>query len=223
MNPLIEQILNWSEVWSLIIPLTVILIYKPSGNQSKPLVLYIIVALLLNSIAFVIAEFHKSLPSWLKDNNIYYNLHSIARVIFLSWYIIRVRPYRSLLQLQLLLVAYFIFLLVNFIFLDNISVLSSQLFSAESIVLLLLSISYLLRSIQDDSETNWIKHPSFIAVTGISLYEAASFFIFLFFWPLFEENPEFGNLTMSIHIVMYIILCIMLALALYKSRKPGAA
>lgn len=219
MDNVIEQILNWSEVWSLIIPLVIILIYRPAGKETKPLVLYVIIALLINSIAFIIAEFNDAMPSWLKNNNIYYNLHSIARVVFFSWYIITIRQYRFVVVLRFLLVAYFAFVIINFALWEDFLVISSRLFAAESIVLLFLCISYFLRSIQDDSEVNWLRHPSFLVCMGVSLYEATSFFIFLFFWPLFEKNPEFGDLTMTIHNVMYIILCLMVALALYRAKK----
>ena len=72
---------------------------------------------------------------------------------------------------------------------------------------------------QDESETNWLKHPSFLVCTGICLYEATSFFIFLFFYPLVEKNWEFADLTMSIHNVMYVTMCVLLAIALFRYRK----
>ena len=222
MNDLLNTIINWSEVWALLIPLTVIFIYRPKGVGTKSLILYVFAAFVLNTIATIMVQFYFSMPAWLKNNNILYNVHSLIRVILFSWYLTKIRQYRFPLIQKILLGACLIFILVNFVFMESPFFLSSRLFAVESIVLLSLCLLFFFRSMQDDSEVNWLKHPAFLVCTGICLYEATSFFIFLFFYPLFEKNPEFGNLTMSIHNVMYVILCIILALALYKSEKPSA-
>jgi len=228
MNNFINSIINWSESWSLLIPLIVIIFYKPKGHGIQSLILYVLIAFIINTIATVMVEYYFSMPAWLKNNNVLYNLHSFIRVIFFSLYIMTIRQYRFPPVLKFLLLAYLVFVAVNFVFFQSPLFISSYLFAAESIILLVFCFSFFLRSMQDDSEVNWLKHPAFLVCTGISLYEVTSFFIFLFFYPLFEKNPEFGDLTMSIHNVMYIILCIMLALALYRYRskkkqesKPG--
>lgn len=222
MNDLLNTIINWSEAWALLIPLTVIIIYRPGELGTKPLILYVFAAFVLNTIATIMVQFYFSMPAWLKNNNILYNVHSLMRVILFSWYITRIRQYRFPVIQKILLGTYLVFVLVNFIFLESPLFISSRLFAAESIVLLSLCLLFFFRSMQDDSEVNWLKHPAFLVCTGISLYEATSFFIFLFFYPLFKKNPEFGDLTMSIHNVMFVILCIILALALYKSKKSSA-
>jgi quinol-cytochrome oxidoreductase complex cytochrome b subunit len=60
----------------------------------------------------------------------------------------------------------------------------------------------------------------------VTLYEAITFFVFLFFYPLADQdsayaNTDFAIATMRLYTVMFIILCIMLALALNKSRKDS--
>ncbi len=219
MNNLVTTIINWSEVWSLLIPLIIILLYRPKGNGTKPLVVYVCIAFVLNSIATVMVEYYFSMPEWLKNNNILYNLHSLVRVLCFSWYIITIRQYRFPNILKWLLVVYSVFVIVDFVFFESIFRLSTSLFAAESIVLLILCFSLFFRLMQDESGTNWLKHPSFLVCTGISLYEVTSFFIFLFFYPLYDKNPAFGDLTLSIHNIMYCILCFILAIVLYRSRK----
>ena len=219
MNNFLNAIINWSEVWSLVIPLTIILIYRPEGSGIKPLVLYITIAFVLNTVATIMVEYYFSMPAWLKNNNVLYNLHSLIRVLFFSWYIMTIRKYRFPVIQKILLGAYLVIVFANFIFLESPFFLSSHLFATESIILLVLCLSFFFRSLQDESQVNWLKHPAFLVCTGIIIYEATSFFIFLFFYPLVEKNKEFGDLTLSIHNVMYVILCIMLALALYGSRK----
>ena len=215
---MLEKIINWSEVCGLLIPLFILLVYKPSGRHAEKLKYYVLVALLLNSIAAFVVEFYFSLPAWLQNNNILYNLHSITRVFFFSWYIFSVRKNKPLV-IKIIGIIYVAFILAECIFIQSPFLLNTHLFTGESILLLLLCLWFFFRSMQDETETNWLKHPAFLVCTGVLLYEAATFFIFLFFYPLFESNPEFGYLTMSIHNAMYVILCCMIAAALYKSRK----
>lgn len=219
---MLDKIINWAEVWGLLIPLAVIIYSKPRGRQSRILVWYTIIALVLNSIATVMAEFYFSMPLWLRNNNVLYNFHSVLRVLLFSWYIISVRSYKYKTVMLVFLLAYLLFAVADLAFIGSLFFINSELFAAESIILLLLSINFFFRSMQDESEVNWLKHPAFLVCTGICLYEATSFFIFLFFYPLVEKNWEFGYLTLSIHNVMYVILCIMIALALYKTRQKRA-
>ncbi len=216
---MLDKIINWSEVWGLLIPLAVIIIYKPKGEHSRILVWYVILALVLNLIATLMVEFYFSLPPSLQNNNLFYNLHSTTRTVFFSLYILSARKYKFKGILQLLLGGYLVFITVNFIVNESPLFINTFHFVAESILLLTLCISFFFRSMLDDSNVNWLKHPAFLVCTGLSLYEAATFFIYLFFYPLVLKDWEFGNLTLSIHNVMYVILCVMLAMALYKSRS----
>lgn len=219
MDKIIANVLMWSEVWALLIPLTIIIIFRIKGAAMRPVILYAGIAIALNLAATLISVYRNSLPSSLQNNNILYNLNSLARVLLFSWYILSLKLIRSSWLSKIVLPVYIIFLLINFIFLESPLLLSSRLLSAESIVLLVLCLFFFIRSMQDESDINWLKHPSFLICIGISLYEAINFFIFLFFYPLLENNLEFGMLTMKIFSVSYIILCILLALALRRSHK----
>ena len=219
MSSFLNLIIQWSEVWALLIPLAIIILFRKKGRGMLPVVLYICIAFILNLAAVIISIYHERMPAYFQNNNVIYNLHSFLRVLLLGWYIINLKLLRSSRLVKIVLTVYILFVLINFIFWENPLLLSSHLFSAESFVLLVLSFLYFFRSMQDESKIDWLKHPSFLVCTGISLYEALSFFIFLFFYPLFEKNPEFGMLTMKIFSISYIIFCIFLALALLKNYK----
>lgn len=216
---------DWSEVWALLIPLIIILIYKPKGNKTYWLVFYVIVALFLNLVSTIIAQFYSAMPHWLKNNNIFYNLHSISRVCFFSVYIIAVRPYKSPMLLKGLLFFYFIFVIINFIFFESPFFLSPNLFAAESIVLLILCLNYFFRSILDERETYWLKHSSFPVSIGICFYEVVTFFVFLFFNTIsYSADPKdraFARGLLFVYTISFIILCLLLALALYKNRNKN--
>jgi hypothetical protein len=217
MNDFLNSIINWAEVWALLIPLAVIFFCRPKAPYLKPVIWYVFLALVLNTVATIIVEYYFQMPAWLKNNNILYNIHSFLRVILFSLFILTVRQYLYPTILKIVLAVYVVFVVVNFSFIDSPFFISSNHFAAESIVLLFFSLSFFLRSMLDESNVNWLKHPSFLVCAGISLYEAICFFIFLFFYPIALKNREFGELTMSIQGIIYVVFCIFLALALYSS------
>lgn len=227
----IEIIFAWSEVWALLIPLAIIITRKPKGKYVRILIIYVIIGLILNVIVVVMLEFYYLFPTWMYidgylNNNLFYNIHSVVRVLFLGWYITTVRPYKYPKLLKGLFIGYLLFVIINFSFFENPLFFSARLYSVESVVLLSICLLYYFRSIQDEGATNWLRHSSFLVATGVSLYEAITFFVFLFFYPLADPdsayaNTDFAIATMRLYNVMYVILCIMLAFALNKSRKEN--
>lgn len=212
---------TWLEVWALLIPTAIILIYRPTGKAVWLLLTYVFAALLLNSLCLSMVEYYYLMPSWTytdgsPNNNILYNIHSFLRVTLLGWFIISVRNYRYTIFLKGLLLTYLIFVVINFSIFESLLFLSTRLFAAESIVLLIISLSYFIRSILDETEINWLKHPSFIICSGICLYEAITFFIFLFFYPLVNKDPTFFAVTMKIYSITYLVLCILFAFGFYQ-------
>lgn len=225
----LQTIIDWAEVWALLIPLAVIIICKPGRDRSKLLVSYVIAGFLLNFTATFLLDFYYLMPRWMYvdnrvNNNLLYNIHSFTRVCLLGWYVITIRSYKYPFILKTLYAAYILITLINFTFIETPFYLSTRLFAAESIVLLVMCLFYIFRSIQDESQVNWLRHPSFLVCTGICIYEGITFFIFLFFYPLHSKNSAFANsafaeATMRLYTVTYIVLCILLACALFKDRK----
>jgi hypothetical protein len=213
----LTAIRNWSEVWSLLIPLTVIAFLRFKNPKVYPIIYYIFLALVINLMATIMFVYFKKMPPFLKNNNILYNLHSIIRVCFFGWYILSIHNKTHSIFLKITLTAYIAFILFNFILIESPWYFSSKLFSAESVVLLSLCIFSFVLSIRDESNTNWIKDPSFIICVGLGLYETINFFIFLFFYPLHQRDPVFGKLTWTIHNITFVIFCIMIAVALIRS------
>lgn len=215
---------EWAEVWAFLIPLSVILFYRPKGKGIPALKAYVITGFILNLIAVGMVEFHSYIPRWMYiddfvNNNIVYNVHSLVRVLLLSSYILVSRRYRTTGFLKALLFVYLVFIAVNFFCWSSPFYLDTKLFAAESIVLLTGCFTYFFHSLHDESHTNWLKHPAFLVCTGISLYEIITFFIFLFFYPLILKNTSFFVVTMRIYALAFIGLCILLALALYQTTK----
>lgn len=203
----------------MLIPLAIIFIYKIKGAIIRPVVIYVCIAFFLNAAADLISYFNDALPGWLRSNQILYNIHSIARTLLFSWYILKLNLKYPLWLKRMVVPLYLVFLLINFIFLESMTKLSTHLTSAESIVLLTFCILYFINVINDESTNNMMGSPSFVICTGLIIYEAVSFFIFLFYDILAKEYHSFGMLTMKIFSVTLIIFCICLSIGLYKSRK----
>lgn len=220
---LFQIIYDWAELWALLIPLSVISLHKPKNKEAKWLIRYVYVALILNGFIIAVAQFYNMMPPWLKNNNIFYNIHSICRVILFSFFILSVRTYKFATVLKSLLALYFIFVVINFIFFDNVFFLSSNLYAAESVVLLLICLSYFFRTILDESSVHWLKHPSFLVCIGICLYEVITFFVFLFFDIIsYSSDPKdraFARIFQMIYLITFVLLCVFIAIALYKYRK----
>jgi hypothetical protein len=219
---LLDSILNWSEVWALLIPLLFLIIYKKDNKELTPLKWYVVIGLILNTVSTISFIYNPQMPSYLKNNNIFYNLHSLARVLFFSWYILLISPKQHRYLCRMLVTGYLIFVVVNFIFFENPLFFSTRVFAAESVVLLFLGISFMLRSMQDETITNWTGHPSFLVCSGIVLYEAATFFIFLFILPLAVKDPQFGLLMLKVYKICFIILCILLAITFRNYGRKHA-
>jgi hypothetical protein len=222
---LIQLMLDWSEVWALLIPLIVLLIHKPRGNKLGFVSLYVIIALVLNFIAVFTIEFYYLIPEWVfTGNGLYYNLHSFTMVICFTGYFIGIRKYKYSLLLKSLLLIYLVFVFINFSFLESpVHRLSTRHFTAGSIVLLVICLFYFFRAIVEESQANWLKHPSFLICTAVCLYQSITFFIFLFIYPMFDlsynQNMDFADLMMKTYQLIFVIFCILLAWALFRSKK----
>lgn len=219
-----QILLDWSEVWALLIPLTMIVLFHPKGKQAGWLKAYIIMGLFFNSFAIFFVEFPNLVPEWMKvrgiaNNNIFYNLHSFTRAILLSLFILSIRVIRFQHFLRALLAIYMGLVIVNFAFYESSFFLSTQLFTAESVLLLIMCLSYFFSAIQDESNTNWLRQPAFLVCAGIALYEVITFFIFLFFYPLSLKDAAFFTVTMRVYLAAFILFCLFLSWALYRYRK----
>src|SRR5687768_12541943 len=92
MHSVLRQILNWSEVWALLIPLAVLLIHRKQPCYLKPVRIFVIVALLINLFIDIIANFKKPIgitkEDFLWNNNFLYNIGSVVRFYLFAWFFI---------------------------------------------------------------------------------------------------------------------------------------
>jgi hypothetical protein len=228
---ILRSIFDWSEVWALLIPLIFVIRCKPKANWQKPVKWYLITALLLNvSLDFVwyVNKYRlfDSYPGHRWNNNIFYNLNSVARLFFFAWFFNSLHQ-RFVHRIKAIIPYIFLlFLLVNFIFFENFfpfglkELFSSRLLATESAFLIFYCLQYYIYLIVEEKTTKIALQPGFWIVTGLSIYVAASFFIFLFFDYLNDANSKFAVSIWDVHNIAFIILGISIAMQfLQECRK----
>src|SRR5678809_1116762 len=105
MGKILEQILDWSEVWATLIPLIVYIWVKPRAPWIRPLVIYLVIALLLGfvidftwkSVRLNMEYLSKKIFSWLYIGEdlytlVLYNVNSFLRLLLITWFFYLVNP-----------------------------------------------------------------------------------------------------------------------------------
>lgn len=227
-----KEIIDWSEAWALLIPLAFYIIWRPKDAWVKPVIIYIIVALLLNVAADIIWKKHSLsidkpvekifsflyIPEYKQiSNNLFYNVHSILRLLLFTWFFYRLDPV-FFKKLNLFVVpAFILFSIIIFTFFANIIVLpNSALFAVEAALLLLYCILYFIRLNKDDRLTNPFSESSFKAVSGLTLYNAINFPIFIFYDYLIISNDDYSEDIWTVHNITYVVLNILIAFSFKK-------
>ena len=219
MKEMFETLLNWSEVWALLIPLTVLLFHRRQPPILKPVILYIWVAFAINLTGDLNVDFKDYFPSWFQSNNPLYNIHSIVRFTCFSYFFISLKPSSFKTLKRLLPLLSLLFILINFSFFEDFFYrknLSSNLLTVEAYLLLIYCMLYYLSQLKADVEeiTGGF---DFWIVTGLSIYVVINFFVFLFYSPMLKQNVELAIDIWNVHNIAYIILCLFIAKAFYAT------
>jgi hypothetical protein len=221
MFKLLKLISDWSEVWALIIPISILQLRRKQPGFLKPVILYLWVALFLNLSGDIIGDFKSYLPGWLQSNNVLYNIHSLVRFACFSYFFRLIgKTYRNVLNKIINMVA-LIFIVYNFIFIEDFfdpNHLSGNLLATEAYLLLVYCMQYYLSILRAQTE-EFYRGKDFWVVTGLSIYVVINFFVFLFYVPFVKANPGLADKIWSIHNVAYITLCILIAKAFYEPAR----
>lgn len=209
--------LDWSEIWALMIPLGVLLARKQQLASLKPVILYIWLGFFINLAIDTIMAINENIPNANLSNNPLYNIHSVVRFICFSIYFIKLSQSSFTKFKKILVGAFVIFLLVNFIFFENFFnhySLSGNLMAAEAYLLLVFCMLYYLSELKDDNK-NLFNGPDFWVVTGLSIYVVTNFFVFLFYLPMIDIDEVLAINIWNVHNIAFIIFCLFITKALY--------
>lgn len=225
---LIKEILDWSEVWATLIPLIVYLWVKPKAAWVKPLVIYLLFALLCSLIIDLswktgTKEWSKRLFNWLYQGEILYtlilyNINSFARLLLLTCFFYLANP----LYKKTYIVTTCIFLaavIVNFIFFENVVLsFSSRLLAVEAAIILFYCLLYYYSVNMNDDVKSPLALPPFWIVMGLTLYTSVNFLIFLFYNYLINAELKYAKWIWNVHNIIYIVLMIFIAVAFKKAK-----
>ncbi|WP_147205523.1 hypothetical protein [Segetibacter aerophilus] len=221
-STLLKQVLDWSEVWAILIPLFILRItHKKQPFYLKPVITYLWLALVMNLLVDVVGDFKAYLPSWAQSNNPIYNIHSLVRFGCFSYFFILLRKSLATRFKKIILWTFVVFIIVNFFFFEtffNPRHLSGDLLAVEAYLLLICCMQYYLSQLRQNEE-GISEDADFWVVTGLSIFVVINFFLFLFYVPMITENPALADKMWDIHNVAYIIFCILIAKAFYVPAR----
>ena len=216
----LRKILDWSEVWALMIPLAVLLFRRQQPATLKPIIVYLWIAFILNVAIDIIVVINLDPKSDLSNNPLY-NMHSIARFICFSIYFINL-PQSSFTKFKKVLAAFSaIFMIINFSLFENFFsyyTFSGNLLSAEAYILLVYCMLYYLTELKNDRD-DLFNTSHFWIVTGLSIYVVINFFVFLFYIPLFDVDANLAESIWNVHNIAFIIFCLFITKGLYGSHR----
>ena len=180
---------------------------RPVAPQLNYVVIYVFAALVINILVDVPWKFYRKgtfLEVAFSFNNLLYNLHSILRLFLFLLFFKHVNIPTGKLKRNLLFLCFFCTILLNFVFFDSIRAFSSKVFTIESAALLICCIYYFISELRNEeavSESGSV----LVVITGLAVYEAVCFFIFLFYEILAAEAEKFAIDLWDIHNIFYII------------------
>ena len=223
MTNTLQTILDWSEVWSLFIPLIVLLIFPKQPHILKPVIIYLWLALIINLTGNILGDYGKELglPSWLQRNTFLYNTHSILRFACFSYFfLLLAQPFLTSLKKVVPFLS-LLFVIINFTFFEPFNSenhLSGRLLATEAFLLLLYCLQYYLYKINQDVGLPK-READFWVVTGLSMYVVINFFVFLFYVSMISKDISFAEKMWDVHNIAYIILNIFIAKAFYDTNR----
>jgi hypothetical protein len=218
MLEFIKLILDWSEVWAVIIPLS---FCTKQPGAFRPVVWYLWIALIINLLVDLTWKFRTQLPAAYNSNNYLYNLHSLLRFFLFSLFFNKLKQPFFIYIKKVLPVVFLIFLVVNFRFYEhffNYWIFSSRLLSVEAFLLLFYCLQYYIFIINEDINVN-IFTADFWIVTGLGIYMTINFFIFLLYNELTLQLQSFAISLWNVHNISFVVFNLFLAKGLYDSRQ----
>ncbi len=215
-------VLGWSEAWAMVIPIVLLLQNPKQPGYMKPVIWYVWIAFVLNLFQCTIANLKNDLnfPHWLQTNNYVYNINSIVRFTCFALFFFGLRQVYAARLKVWILVLFYLFVLINFLFFEDFfhfNHLSSRLLTTEAYLLMIYCLLYFFAKMKQ-YDTSKIRTPDFWVATGLMMYVSVNFFIFLFQNQLVKELKPLAISIWRVHDVVFIIFCIILAIA-FKGRK----
>lgn len=224
----LKEFWGWAEVWALLIPLAVLITKrKHIAPALRPVVHYVISALILNTLAIFSWRFQNrlGLPEWMNNNIPLYHAHSILRLVLFTWFFNRLHePFLTKIK-KVVPYTFLVFVVLMFTIIKPVEhfwlQFSSELHAVEAAILLFYCLQhyvYLAQSEQvsypNSRSVNW-------TTAGITIYVGVNFFIFLFYSTLIKASTDATliGIFWEVHNIAFVLLCCFIAKGFYESNK----
>jgi hypothetical protein len=225
MANLLKFLLDWSEVWAPLIPLTYFLFHREQPRYMRPVIVYLVIAFPLNLAIDIISEFKPTYVPNEVSNNPLYNLHSVVRFISFVWFF-KLLGQDGLRSVRRWLPAVFFLIAgVNAIYFEDPldpDALNGNLLAAEAYLLLIYCMLYYLYKLRDDDE-DFSTTPDFWVVTGLAIFVVVNFFVFLFYVPMDYQDIPLALDIWNVHNLVYIVFCLFLTRSMYGNTRHQLA
>ena len=189
--------------------------FRKLPDYAKWLLYYLVFAAIVNTTATIL--------TWNNIHNLWLlHIYTAVESFLLMYYfklIILDKTANSI--IRVLLWAFPLFCVVNFLFLQSINNFNTYTRPVEAIILIALSAMYWWQENEKDSEKSWGNIPNNWFVTGIMLYFAGAFFLFLlanyFLSP--EAIRKVKNIVWDTHATLVLIMYLLMSIGFMKCKK----
>jgi len=142
-------------------------------------------------------------------NNLYlYHINCVVSFVLLSGFFRQVlRPVRLKQAIGWVLLLFLTFFVINLLYWENISTFNSNTLGLASLILIVYCLLYYLDKLTHPATDNITKSTHFWYVTGLFTYYVSSFFIFVTYRTLTQQQISNLGFLWRIHNVVFLIMC----------------
>ena len=201
---------------SILIPI-IIVISRPGRipAYAKWLLIYLVIAAIVNTTAIIL--------TWNRVHNLWLlHIYTILESFLLLYYFKLIIINKSVnLIIRVLLWAFPLFCIINFLFLQSFYNFNTYARPVEAIMFITLCAVYWWQENKEDSEKSWGNIPNNWIVTGLMLYFAGAFFLFLLAKYIMTgvANKKAWNLVWDTHATLVLIMYLLMAIGFIKCKK----
>ncbi|WP_158826153.1 hypothetical protein [Mucilaginibacter lacusdianchii] len=220
-DKILALVFDWAEVWALLIPSAILVRFRKQPPLYNLIAAYVWLSLAINLVIDLTWKLRTLLPPHLNSNNYLYNTHSVVTFVLFSTFFLKLnQPFLQTFK-KVIPVIFLAFLGINFSFFESFFdywKFSSRLLAIEAGLLLVYCLLYYFYKVKDENEMLHKHQPDFWIVTGLGIYVAVNFFIFLLYNELTVLTSQFAVQIWNVHNISYVVLNLFLARGLYESR-----
>jgi hypothetical protein len=196
--------------------LLILILIKKIDFRKDHIVYFISIQFLCNLLASVLGDVLNY------DNNLYvYHLNCFFSFVVLSLYfrqIFRKSTYKK--ATQVILIVFLVFFLLNIFLWENLFVFNSNSFAVTSFIITTYSLVYYLENLANPPRENIVYSRVFWYTTGLFTYYTCSFFIFITYRRLTQNNISDTAILWRIHNIVFLIMCVHLFIGILCKPLP---